>query len=136
MKQRAILVVEDNPLIVKFYRLALERQGGYKVHSTEDVEEILRLARSRSVDLVLLDISLSGARYHGKKVDGVQIAALLRGDPNTAAIPILIATAHAMEGDRAKIIAATGADGYLEKPIYDARWLIGKIQSLLADDRS
>lgn len=132
MKRPSILVVEDNALIVKFYRMALERQGGYQVHATEDVEEILRLVRSGSIDLLILDISLSGAHYQGRNVDGVQIAAMLRGHPSGARLPILVATAHAMEGDRGKILAATGADDYLEKPIYDSRKLIGKVEVLLS----
>lgn len=132
MRRQSILVVEDNALIVKFYQLALGRQGGYQVYATEEVEEILRLAQSGTIDLVILDISLSGVHYQGRNVDGIQIATLLREDPTTSHIPILIATAHAMEGDRQKIIAATRADDYLEKPIYDSKLLIGKIRELLS----
>ncbi|HEY3129634.1 MAG TPA: response regulator [Acidobacteriota bacterium] len=132
MKKQSILVVEDNALIVKFYRMALERQGGYKVYTTEDVDEILQLVRSGEIDLVILDISLSNAHYQNRKMDGIEIAGLIRQDQATARIPILVATAHAMEGDRAKIIAATGANGYLEKPIYDSRKLISEVESLLS----
>ena len=132
MKKQSILVVEDNALIVKFYRMALERQGGYKVHTTEDVDEILRLVRSGEIDLVILDISLSNAHYKNRKMDGIEIAGMIRQDPATARIPILVATAHAMEGDRAKIIAATGANGYLEKPIYDSKKLISEVETLLS----
>jgi CheY-like chemotaxis protein len=132
VKKQSILVVEDNALIVKFYRMALERQGGYKVYTTEDVDEILQLVRSGEIDLVILDISLSNAHYQNRKMDGIEIAGLIRQDQATARIPILVATAHAMEGDRAKIIAATGANGYLEKPIYDSRKLISEVESLLS----
>lgn len=136
MRKATILVVEDNPLIVKFYRMALVRQGGYDMHATEDVEEILRLARSRSIDLVILDVSLSGTFYQGEKVDGVKIAGLLRRDPQARDIPILIATAHSMKGDREQFMNATGADDFLEKPIYDSKLLIGKIQALLSAGKS
>lgn len=132
MKKQSVLVVEDNALIVKFYRMVLERQGGYEVHTTEDVEEILQLVRSGKIDLVILDISLSNAHYHSRKMDGIEIAGMIRQDPAIAHIPILVATAHAMEGDREKIIAATGANGYLEKPIYDSRKLISEVETLLS----
>ncbi|HEV8131243.1 MAG TPA: response regulator [Acidobacteriota bacterium] len=135
MRKQSILVIEDNALIVKFYRMALERQGGYEVHATENVEEILRLVGSGAVDLVILDISLSNAHYHDKKVDGIDIAALIRQNPASAQIPILVATAHAMEGDRKKIVAATGANDYLEKPIYDSKKLIAKVQGLLSGEK-
>ncbi len=132
MKKQSIIVVEDNALIVKFYRMALERQGGYEVHTTENVEEILQLVRSGKIDLVILDVSLSNAYYHNRKMDGIEIAGMIRQDPVTAHIPILVATAHVMEGDREKIIAATGANGYLEKPIYDSKKLISQVEALLS----
>ncbi|HEY2931952.1 MAG TPA: response regulator [Acidobacteriota bacterium] len=128
---KTVLVVEDNPLILKFYRMALERQGGFRVRTTENVNEIVTLARSKSVDAVILDISLSNAEYQGKKIDGIQIARILREDPASADIPILVITAHAMEGDRERIILATGADDYLQKPIYDTQKLVAKINELI-----
>ena len=45
-------------------------------------------------------------------------------------LPILLATAHAMEGDRQRLLAASGADAYLEKPIYDPQVLIAKVEEL------
>ena len=126
-----ILVVEDNPLVAKFYRLALERAGGYAVTSTEDVEEILRMVSAHAVDAVILDVSLRNCRYDGRSIDGLELAQLIRTKPEGKTLPILLATAHAMEGDRQRLLAASGADGYLEKPIYDPQVLINKIKSLL-----
>lgn len=135
MAKAKILVVEDNPLIVKFYQMALSRRAGYEVYATEDVEEIVARAGSGGADVIILDISLSNANYRGQKVDGIQIARLLRENPASAHIAILIATAHAMEGDREKFLWATGADGYIEKPIYDSAKLIKKIEELLERPR-
>ena len=47
-------------------------------------------------------------------------------------MPILLATAHAMEGDRQRLLDASGADAYLEKPIYDPEILINKLKELMA----
>jgi CheY-like chemotaxis protein len=127
-----VLVVEDNPLVAKFYRLALERAGGYEVVLTEDVDEILRLAASHSVDVVILDVSLRNCRHEGKLVDGIELAQLIRTRAGEKRIPILLATAHAMEGDRQRLLAASGADDYLEKPIYDPQVLIRKVAELRA----
>jgi len=126
-----ILVVEDNPLVAKFYRLALERAGGYEVVCSEDVEAILKGVAASSFDLLILDVSLQNCRCEGRPVDGLDLAQLIRGLPAGKSLPILLATAHAMEGDRERLLTASGANGYLEKPIYDPKVLIGKVEELL-----
>ena len=126
-----ILVVEDNPLVAKFYRLALERVGGYQVVCSEDVEEILRLVSEGGVALAILDVSLRNSRHQGQPVDGLELARLIRARAGERPLPILLATAHAMEGDRQRLLAASGADAYLEKPIYDPQVLVAKVEELM-----
>lgn len=127
-----ILVVEDNPLVAKFYRLALERAGGFEVTCSEDVDAILSQVAASAFDAVILDVSLRNCRYDGNPLDGLALARLIRKTPQGKNLPILLATAHAMEGDRQRLLAASGADAYLEKPIYDPQVLIDRIQSLIA----
>ena len=126
-----ILVVEDNALVAKFYRLALERAGGYQVTCSEDVEAILTQIEAAAFDLLILDVSLRNSRYRGCVIDGLELARLIRQTANGKKLPILLATAHAMEGDRQRLLTASGADAYLEKPVFDPQTLIHKIQSLL-----
>jgi len=127
-----ILVVEDNPLVAKFYRLALERVGGYQVTCSEDVDIILAQVEAAAFDLLILDVSLRNSRYQGRMIDGLELAQLIRQTPAGQRMPILLATAHAMEGDRQRLLTASGANAYLEKPVYDPNTLITKIQSMLA----
>ncbi len=127
-----VLVVEDNPLVAKFYRLALERAGGFEVTCSEDVAAILRQVGEHAFDVVVLDVSLRDCHHNGRAIDGLELARLIRRTSAGQHLPILLATAHAMEGDRERLLAASGADAYLEKPIYDPQILIGKIQELLA----
>ena len=127
-----ILVVEDNPLVAKFYRLALERAGGFEVTCSEDVDAILSQVAASAFDAVILDVSLRNCRYNGIALDGLGLARLIRQTPQGKNLPILLATAHAMEGDRQRLLAASGADAYLEKPIYDPQVLIDRIQGLIA----
>lgn len=129
---RRVLVVEDNLLVAKFYRLALERAGGFEVTCSEDVETILRQVAASAFDAVILDVSLRNCRYNGQPVDGLELSRLIREVPVGKRLPILLATAHAMEGDRQRLISASGADAYLEKPIYDPQVLITKIEELIA----
>ncbi len=125
-----ILVVEDNPLVAKFYRLALERAGGYQVTCSEDVDAILAQVAASSFDALILDVSLRSCSYKGRMIDGLELARLVRQIPAGQSLPILLATAHAMEGDRQRLLTASGANAYLEKPIYDPQILISKIKEL------
>ena len=126
-----VLVVEDNPLVAKFYRLALERAGGFQVSFNEDVESILAQVAGSSFDALILDVSLRNCRYRGRPIDGLELAQLIRQIPQGKSLPILLATAHAMQGDRQRLLAASGANGYLEKPIYDPNILVTKVRELV-----
>ncbi len=126
-----VLVVEDNALVAKFYRLSLERAGGFQVTCSEDVEAILAQVASSSFDALVLDVSLRNCRYRGQPIDGLELAQLIRATPAGQSLPILLATAHAMEGDRQRMMAASGANAYLEKPIYDPNALVNKIKEIV-----
>ncbi len=129
-----VLIVEDNENVAKFYALALERAGGIDVLQGESGDAVIETVRSGKVDLVLLDISLAEFTCQGRQVNGLELARLLKDNEATRAIPILLATAHAMEGDREKFLASSGADGYLQKPIYEPQVLVETVRSLLAKD--
>jgi len=127
-----ILLVEDDPINVKFIEVVLTRMGGYEVIVSEDVEEILALAKSGTLAGIIMDISLARSSYQGKKVDGIFITKLIKADPESAKIPVLMATAHAMYGDREKFLAETGAEGYLSKPIHDPDSFLREVQSVVS----
>lgn len=127
-----VLIVEDNQSVAKFYALALERGGQISCLRGHTAEEVLAQARAGQVDLVLLDVSLASFTYQGRAIDGLTLSRLLKDDPDTRHIPILLATAHAMEGDRERFLGASGADDYLQKPIYEPQVLVEKVRKLLA----
>ncbi|WP_005032056.1 response regulator [Holophaga foetida] len=130
---RKILIVEDDPINVKFMSVVLVRKGGYEVAVSEDVEEILSLAQSGDISAIIMDISLSHSVYDGKKVDGVFITRLLKQNPATAKVPVMLATAHAMFGDRERFIAETGAEHYISKPIHDPDLFLQEISRILPE---
>ena len=73
--------------------------------------------RTGTVTLVVLDVSLRNSRWQGRPVGGIEICQLIRaGSPAT---PVMLATAHAMRGDAEKLLAESGADDYVSKPIID-----------------
>ncbi|MGH9794269.1 MAG: response regulator transcription factor [Candidatus Acidiferrales bacterium] len=125
-----ILIVEDNALVAKFYRMALERSGGFACHVTEDLNDMLALVRHGQANLAIVDVSLSGTEWEGRMLDGVEVTRMLKA-ASSRPLPVILATAHAMAGDRERLLAASGADGYLEKPIYEADVLVAAVYKLL-----
>jgi two-component system cell cycle response regulator DivK len=128
-----ILVVEDDPLNAVLFRKILEKRGGYKVSVTEDPEELFARTRAGEVDLVILDISLAHSRWQGEPVNGVELCQLLKSDPRTAAIPVVLATAHAMRGDSETLLAKSGADDYVAKPILDHAHFVDQVRRFIED---
>ena len=105
---KKILIVEDNEdnreLAVKVLR-----NKGFETVTAADGEEAIEKAVSEKPDLILLDISLP-------KLDGYEVAKRLKSMEEFKEIPIVAFTAHAMKGDREKVIVA-GFEGYISKPI-------------------
>jgi CheY-like chemotaxis protein len=117
-----ILLVEDNEMNRDMLARRLTRRG-YDVVIAVDGAEGVAKARSDAPDLILMDMNLP-------IMDGWEATRRLKAAPETQAIPIIGLTAHAMSGDREKVMAA-GADDYDIKPIEIDR-LLGKIQSVLS----
>ena len=129
-KQKRIIIVEDNVLVEKFFRMALERAGGYSCMITEDVPSILAEVEAGRADLILLDVSLTSAEWNGQLVNGVELCQILK-QKSPRHLPVLLATAHAMSGDRERLLQTSGADDYLEKPVYDSALLVAKVRELM-----
>lgn len=112
-----ILVVEDNPDNMITIKAVL--QNKYHILEAIDGEEGLKTTLAEQPDLVLLDMALP-------KMDGMTVAKKIKEDKICNEIPIIALTAHAMKGDREKIIAA-GCDDYIPKPI-DPEGILKKIE--------
>lgn len=116
-----ILIVEDNEMNRDMLSRRLQRKG-YQVVLAVDGGEGMRMARSEAPDLILMDMSLP-------VMDGWEATRQLKAREDTATIPVIALTAHAMAGDREKAMDA-GCDDYDTKPIELPR-LLGKIEALL-----
>lgn len=117
-----ILLVEDNEMNRDMLSRRLERRG-YELVIAIDGQAGVAMASSESPDLILMDMSLP-------VMDGWEATRTLRAAADTAHIPIIALTAHAMSTDRDRAIDA-GCDDYDTKPIELPR-LLGKIEALLA----
>lgn len=103
-----VLLVEDHEELWDFLSRRLQRRG-FEVVLAHDGQQGVDKAKAERPDLVLLDMNLP-------VMDGWTAARTMRADPDTAKIPIIALTAHAMSGDRDKMIAA-GCDDYHPKPV-------------------
>lgn len=113
-----ILVVDDEPKIVKLTRDYLEKDG-FRVISAGDGEAALAAARRERPDLVVLDLMLP-------KMDGWEVCRLLRRDMD---VPIIMLTARAEESDQV-VGLELGADDYVTKP-FSPRTLLARVRALL-----
>lgn len=99
-----LLIVDDERLLVKGLKFNFE-QDGYEVETAGDGEEAVRIARSKDIDLIILDLMLP-------KMDGLQVCQKVR---ETSSVPIIMLTAKSEDMD--KIMGLEyGADDYLTKP--------------------
>lgn len=98
-------------------------QQGFEVLVARDGEEGVAMAAAEAPDLILMDLGLP-------VVDGWEATRRLKAGPETRAIPVIAISAHAMDGDREKALAA-GCDDYDTKPVSLPR-LLEKIRAVLA----
>ena len=116
-----ILLVEDNEMNRDMLSRRLEKRG-YALSMAVDGGAGVAMAKSEMPDLILMDMSLP-------VLDGWDATKQIKADPATAHIPVIALTAHAMESDRQKALAA-GCDDFDTKPVELNRLLL-KIEELL-----
>ncbi|MEM9569294.1 MAG: response regulator [Cyanobacteria bacterium P01_E01_bin.34] len=126
-----VLLVEDDPLNARVFSTILAKRGGFEVLVSQDVEEILQVVAAGDIAAILMDVSLSGSSYQGEAVDGIRITQLLKENPVSAAIPVILVTAHAMRGDREKFLQDSGAQGYIAKPVVDQQAMVDHVNELI-----
>lgn len=120
-----ILLVEDDPDNRDLVRLTLELDG-HEVAEVSSADESLIQAQKFLPDLILMDISLKGA------FDGLEATRRLRADEQFHSIPIIALTAHALPGDRERVLAA-GCSDHWTKPIIDLAAFKQQITAALAN---
>lgn len=117
-----VLVVEDEADVARLIKHSLERGDGMQVDILASGTDAVRLATSAPPDVLILDLNLPG-------VDGIEVCRMLRARPATSALPIIILTARADEGDRVFGLDL-GADDYVVKP-FSPRELAARVRAVL-----
>lgn len=116
-----ILVAEDDPDIGSLLDHYL-RKAGFMVTVVTSGRDVMPQIKREAPDLVVLDLMLPG-------LDGLSVCRAIRGDANTAAIPIIMLTAKAEESDRI-VGLELGADDYITKP-FSPNEVVARVRALL-----
>ncbi len=116
-----ILVVDDEADLVELVSYNLRKEG-FAVDSASDGETALTKIRKGGYDLVVLDLMLPG-------IQGIELCRMLRNEPETAGLPIIMLTAKGEEVDRI-LGLEMGADDYMTKP-FSPRELLARVRAVL-----
>jgi DNA-binding response OmpR family regulator len=117
-----VLVVEDDPVILRLLEVNFELEG-FEVLLAHDGAEGLDLAKAHRPDLVISDIMMP-------KLSGIELVTALKADPGTAEIPIVLLSAKAQTSDL-KAGMDAGADDYITKP-FEPLDLVERVNVLLS----
>lgn len=122
-KKKEVLVVDDDPVLVKTLKAYLER-AGYRVNEAAHGLEALQRVKERKPDLILLDVLMP-------MLDGFKVARMLKFDKNYADIPIIVLTSRGTDAEK-EVGKKVGADEYLLKPykISEVLALVGNYLSV------
>lgn len=120
-KSKKVLLADDNPSILETATLILE-SWGFKVLAAKDGKEAIEITTNKRPDLIILDVNMP-------IINGFEVCRILRKDPRTKKIPILLLTGLGKTGEVDKGFQS-GADEYLIKPI-DWDRLRDKVSKLL-----
>jgi two-component system cell cycle response regulator DivK len=124
MQRYRVLAVEDDPgnklVLANIFKLSGCIDGIFE----ENGDDILDIVRSCTVDLILMDITLTNSTLHGEPVDGLELTRQIKKLQCNPTPPVVLLTAHCMAGDADRFLNASGADAYIAKPLQDIEGFI------------
>ena len=120
-KEETILVVDDEPVMMKFI-VGIVKKAGYKVVSASDGEEGVEMAKKHKPDVILFDLMLP-------KLNGLEACKLLKSDPNLELTKIILLTAKTDETSKITALE-NGADDFITKP-FSSTEVLSRIANLI-----
>jgi CheY-like chemotaxis protein len=126
-RQRRLLMIDDDPILRKIAKTALEQSREYAVRTLADGDKAVDTAATQEADLIILDAAMPGE-------DGYTVCRRLKADPRTKNIPVVFLSANDREQDRSRALEA-GAASFIAKPFKPVA-LSGEIRRLLSTARA
>lgn len=115
-----ILLVEDDYLLGRSTARLLEKEGQHRVRLTHKAADVFKHCQSGTIDLVIMDVNLPGTFWQDEEVTGVDLSRLLKLQPRTARLPVVLLSANTTESEQGRLLGEALADGIYTKPITDA----------------
>lgn len=126
-----ILLVDDDKILAESTAKLIECIGDHQVYITDEPEEVVQQCLSGKVDVVMMDVNLPGAEWEGKSISGADLSRLLKTQPQTAEIPIVLVTAYALVNEQEVLLETSKAEIFYSKPILDFDALLIKLRQLV-----
>lgn len=126
-----ILLVDDDLLLAETTATLIECMGDHRVSIADEPTEVFQQCQSGTVDLVLMDVNLPGAKWEGQFVSGADLSRLLKTQPQTAKIPVILLTAYALVNEQQQLLELSQADSFYAKPILDFELLLENLSQLV-----
>ncbi|HUO08823.1 MAG TPA: response regulator [Phycisphaerae bacterium] len=124
MQRYCVLVVEDDPGNKRVLANIFKSSGCIDGIFEENGDCILDIIRACTVDLILMDITLTNSTLHGEPVDGLELTRQIKKLNCNPMPPVVLLTAHCMAGDADRFLNASTADAYIAKPLQDVEGFI------------
>ncbi len=127
---KIILVIEDDPLILQFYKYIFEFEKMEAVIS-EDYEEIMNIVKTKNVGLIIMDVNLRNTYINEERTDGIELSRIIKTDERFNDIPIILVSAYNLKVLDEESIENSLADDFILKPITDYNGFMTKVKALI-----
>ena len=125
-----ILLVEDDYLLGRSTARLLEKLGEHRVRLTHKAADVFKHCQSGWSDLVIMDVNLPGTFWQGEEVSGIDLSRLLKLQPQTTHLPVVLLTACAMKDDERRMLNDSLANYLCTKPIIDYEAFLQLLEQL------
>jgi two-component system cell cycle response regulator DivK len=125
-----ILVIEDDPVTLQFYKYIFEF-AGIELIVSEDGDNILKILDEQKVNLIIMDINLKNTSIKGKRTDGVEFSKIIKENDKTSEIPVVLVSAFNLNILNDDSFKRSKADHYIMKPITDFNKFLNEIRMML-----
>lgn len=122
--------MEDDYLLGRSTARLIEKLGEHRVRLTHKAADVFKYCQSGWSDLVIMDVNLPGTFWQGQEVSGIDLCRLLKLQPQTTHLPVVLLTAYAMKDNELQMLNDSLANYLCTKPIIDYEAFLHLLEQL------